>query len=249
MNQVSKMSEGNFDELSLRIESGGNGRGIVACDTRTAAYVSEDGQVYEDQDWRVKIYNQRLFACDNRNMIAITYKGKHAIPENSSLVRKNRQFNTGKICVSLQNSSQEDGTLKSEISMDSREYSSVLNDEYGIYDGYVFDSPNRAFHVGRFSNYCSLVVSDGEVSCEYNGAELENPTVDDLLEMCQGDRLYYEVQGATWAVELRWYYDAENGVPEIGLYTQINDFQIVLSKLEQYLQEQDLARFDDLLPC
>lgn len=248
MNEMNAVSEGRFDELTLRIEPRKEGRRIVVCDAGAEIYVSEDGQTYADQAWRIRLYSMRLFTHGQRNMVLLTYRGKHAILGDSFSGRRKLQFDIGKICVSLSNSIRGDGTLGSKISTHLEEYKSVLREEYGIYDGYVFDSPNRAFNVGRFSDYCLLVVSDGEVSCEYNGVELESPTAETLSGICQGNTLSYEVQGATWAVELRWYYDDEDGVPEIRLYTQIDDFLVVLDELEQYLQEQDLTRFDDLLP-
>lgn len=248
MNQVNSKKRECFDTLSLKIEPNENGRLIVPCSAEADVFVSEDGQIYEDQTWRVKIYNQQLFAYGRRNMISVIYKGEREILGDSYRRATHQQFDTGYVSVSFENAVRKSGELESQIAVHSRGYDGVLRDEFGIYDGFVFDSPNRIFDIGRHSDYCLLVVSDGEVFCEHNGIELKNPTaMGDLLVVEQGDTLCYEVQKATWVVALRQYFNDEDGVAEIGLYTQTSNFQIVLDKLEEYLLEHELTRFDELL--
>lgn len=242
---------GNFDMLNLKVDPREEGRAIVPYDEANQKFVSEDEQVYEDQTWRVKIYSQKPFAKMARYMVMVTYKGEYLFPEyagkNADPRHYRGELGTGEMLVNLRNYAQ-GGNRYSGIVVNIKQYNEILEEEYGIYDGYVFDSPNRAFVKDRFRDYNLFVVSDGEVTCTLNGRELADPTIEDLEGVCYEDSLCYEVRGATWSVVLVRNFDLEDGGPKSWLYTEVSDFQSVLDGLEQYLQKNDLMRFEDLLP-
>lgn len=236
---MSSVREKVFDELKLTIQPTAMGRKIVVEDKSQARSLSADGQIYADEVWRVKLYNGGTFSAGRQPMISVTYIGKHAPAGSGSRVTR-RVFRTGEFNLRLIVKTDGDATT-SRIDITDISHDDILDDRFGIWNGYAAESPNQSWE-GR--GMC--VVSDGTVTCEFGDYTIVSPTLEDLTKARMVDDVKYTVSAATWTVVCEVDSDDES-MAKITLYTDSENLEAILSELDKFLDEMGLTRFDDLL--
>lgn len=249
MSQMSqKLRQGVFDEITLRVnpKSTDSCRQIVPEDPNNACYVSANGELYEDNTWKVQLLTMPVaFNGQQQYRVRIDYKGKNAYP-GTRCYGGAQSFDTGLISICIMDHRRKDGSVESKIDVKKSSYGDLLSNDFGIWDGYVFSSPNDYYMAEEEDDFSVAIVSDGKVTCWFGDKRVEDPDLKELAEILQADESYYEVSGATWAVMIQC--DKDSGAAsKVELYTEENDFEELLKELEQYLDKMELGRFDDIV--
>lgn len=249
MSQMSqKLRQGVFDELTLRVnpKSTDPCRQIVPKDPNNACYVSANGALYEDDTWKVQLVTMSIpFSGQQQYRVRVDYKGWNALP-GTRCHNCARAFDTGVISLSVVDCRCNDGSVSSKIEVSTTYYSDLLSDNFGIWDSYFLGSPNDSYSANRGDDFSMAIVSDGEVTCWLGNEQIKNPGLECLAMTLRADESYYEVSGATWVVIIRLNKYGESEA-QIELRTEECDFEKLFVSLERYLEEMELARFDDLL--
>lgn len=143
---MSRAKEERFDELRLMIQPTSTGRKIAPEDEQQAKSILADGQIYADGVWRVKLHYGNAFNVGRQAMMTVTYTGKNAPVSSGKRIARHspcrrRVFHTGEISLSLVVRTSDDMAV-SRIDIASTSHDVILDDKFGIRDGYVSDSPN-----------------------------------------------------------------------------------------------------------
>ena len=173
------------------------------------------------------------------------YKGKNAFP-GTRCFGCMRAFDTGMISLSVRDYIREDGSVGSKVDIAEKPYSDLLNDNFGIWDSYLFITPNDSYSADRREDFSMAIVSDGEVSCWLGNERIIDPDLEELAKILQADESYYEVSDATWAVVVQRNKHGE-AESRIEIRTKESNFKKLCESMEQYLTDTGLARFDDIL--
>lgn len=238
---MSGITKGLTVELRLTVERSVTGRVITLDDTELQKFVSKDGQVYDDGAWRVKLYTVK-----SEPSVYVTYRIKGQ--QDTERRGRHYEFGTGRLTLLLDNTVK-GGVLCSNIFALIQPYDDILKDEFGILNGYVYDSPNQIWSKEADRNECTslAVVSDGtvHVECYCDGKRTINPTVEELAAATIAGDVIYEVFDATWSVVICRYGDESPAT--ITLYTEAGRVVDVFDSLNDYLEKSELAGFEDLL--
>lgn len=83
------------------------------------------------------------------------------------------------------------------------------------------------------------------MTCEYCDRRVVNPALDELAVIRMTGNVRYTVSEATWVVVCT---TADDETEEkVVLYTDSEDMEEIFAKLDGFLDELELTRFDDLL--
>lgn len=234
----------NVDRVDVIVELSKAGQRVIVPQEGATGTLAKDDTLYIDANWRIKVYTQRLFGGGVKEMISVTYRGNGAIAK----LKPNRRieaFRTGEVSVFVHNEYVDNGQRVSAIWADLTEDRTKLYNDFGIWS-FCYETPNQNWEAIAEDATKILVMSDGEVFCQYDDQSMVNPTPEDFAEIVAADDVSYEVSDATWAVV----WSCACGESEHGaavLYAKPTNFNELFASLDDYLQNIGLSRFDGLL--
>lgn len=235
-----------FDELSLTIEPSKDGRKIVPDDASLMEFVSQDGRTFWDDTWKVRLFTGTDPLGNPCKMVLISYHGKNAFSGVKCDPRR-FGFDTGRISIRLENSVKTGNLKVSEVKYATVLNGAILANEFGIWDGYIYDSPNQEFIQDEDYRIDYRVVSDGTVIYHCDGMVMENPIPEEFETISQASSMWCEVVDASWTVVCKNSPGAKESEINIVVYAQPQRFSELLESLEHFLESSELTRFDDLL--
>lgn len=238
------MRNQEYSKLSLRVEKLPFRR-FVPQNKEQERNISEDGMLYEDDTWQVKLFTSKrpedLFlpkmtkGADNftvEGYVSATYRGPMQLAKKNSRC----QFSAGLLELSVIKNTERGPFIG--WSLDS--YDNALWEKHAI-NHYAYEDPNIEMEVfPQRDSMLSRIFSDGEVECRFvfNGTEktIINPKAKSLRLIEAGVQIDYKVTEATWMVICE--FDAQDKSNySATLCTKSDNLSTIIQKIDDYLDE------------
>lgn len=245
-------NEGRKAELLLKVEYFKTERRILA-PCGQAEHLSNGSKLYEDNDWRVKIFDTNKASSRSTPMLSVTYQGPEAIAPVST--RNTRiSFVTGHVRMCLQECLL-NGAVTYIVKVRTHDHATKLR-EFGITDGYCYASPDGYFvsvisEAGN-TRRVKRIFTDGKLTCYCGGKILKDPWLDEFAMAEQDDNAYYTVEGASWTVIVEFDQEfsgspAEDPQATVTLHTTATQLSKVFREFKRYLNEAGALSFRDFI--